>query len=45
MEELILKVSVNRLLTRIFGAKRDEFKGGWRKLCNEELLNLTLPQV
>jgi hypothetical protein len=28
---------VNRLLRRIFGPKRDEVTGGWRKLCNEEL--------
>jgi hypothetical protein len=25
---------------RIFGLKRDEVKGGWRKLHNEELHNL-----
>jgi hypothetical protein len=30
----------NRLLRRIFGPKRDEVKGGWRKLHNEELYNL-----
>jgi hypothetical protein len=29
----------NRVL-RIFGPKRDEVKGGWRKLQNEELHNL-----
>jgi hypothetical protein len=29
----------NRVL-RIFGAKRDEVTGGWRKLQNEELHNL-----
>jgi hypothetical protein len=27
----------NRLLRRIFGQKRDEVAGGWRKLHNEEL--------
>jgi hypothetical protein len=27
----------NRLLRRIFGPKRDEVRGGWRKLHNEEL--------
>jgi hypothetical protein len=26
-----------RMLRRIFGLKRDEFAGGWRKLHNEEL--------
>jgi hypothetical protein len=30
----------NRVLTRIFGTKRDEVTGMWRKLHNEELHNL-----
>jgi hypothetical protein len=30
----------NRVLRRIFGPKRDEETGGWRKLHNEELRNL-----
>jgi hypothetical protein len=30
----------NRVLRRIFGPKRDELTGGWRKLRNEELHNL-----
>jgi hypothetical protein len=30
----------NRVSRRIFGAKRDEVTGGWRKLHNEELHNL-----
>jgi hypothetical protein len=30
----------NRSLSRIFGPKRDEVTGGWRKLYNEELHNL-----
>jgi hypothetical protein len=30
----------NRVLRRIFGPKRDEVKGDWRKLHNEELHNL-----
>jgi hypothetical protein len=38
-------VSENRML-RIFGLKRDEVIGGWRKLHNEELHNLyCLPSV
>jgi hypothetical protein len=28
------------VLRRIFGSKRDEVTGGWRKLHNEELYNL-----
>jgi hypothetical protein len=28
------------VLRRIFGSKRDEIIGGWRKLLNEELHNL-----
>jgi hypothetical protein len=34
-----LRVFENRVL-RIFGPKRDEVTGGWRKLHNEELQNL-----
>jgi hypothetical protein len=30
----------NRVLRRIFGPKRAEVMGGWRKLHNEELRNL-----
>jgi hypothetical protein len=30
----------NRVLRRIFGPKRDEMTGEWRKLHNEELLDL-----
>jgi hypothetical protein len=30
----------NRVLRRIFGPKRDEVTGGWRKLHNEALHNL-----
>jgi hypothetical protein len=30
----------NRVLRRIFGSRRDEVTGGWRKLHNEELRDL-----
>jgi hypothetical protein len=30
----------NRVLRSLFGPKRDEVAGGWRKLHNEELHNL-----
>jgi hypothetical protein len=33
-------LSENRALRRIFGPKRNEVIGGWRKLNNEELHNL-----
>jgi hypothetical protein len=33
-------VSENRVLRRIFGPKREEVAGGWRRLHNEELHNL-----
>jgi hypothetical protein len=36
-EEHKLSVFKNRVLRRIFGSKRDELTGGWRKLHNEEL--------
>jgi hypothetical protein len=39
-EEHRLRAFENRVLRRIFGQKRDEVTGGWRKLHNEELHNL-----
>jgi hypothetical protein len=39
-EEHRLRVFKNRVLSRIFGPKRDEVTGGWRKLHNEELHSL-----
>jgi hypothetical protein len=36
-EENILRVFENRVLKRIFGPKKDEVTGEWRKLHNEEL--------
>jgi hypothetical protein len=36
-EEHRLRVFENRVLRRIFGPKRDEVTGEWRKLHNEEL--------
>jgi hypothetical protein len=35
-----VRVFENRVLRRIFGRKRDEVTGEWRKLHNEELHNL-----
>jgi hypothetical protein len=35
-----LRVFENRVLRRIFGPKRDEMMGEWRKLDNEELREL-----
>jgi hypothetical protein len=36
----------NRVLRRIFGPKRDEVTGEWRKLHNEELNGLySLPDI
>jgi hypothetical protein len=34
------RIFENRVLSRIFGRKRDEVTGGWRKLHNEELHSL-----
>jgi hypothetical protein len=39
-EEHRLRVFENRVFRRIFGPKRDEVTGGWRKLQNEELHGL-----
>jgi hypothetical protein len=38
--ERSLRVFKNRVLRRIFGSKRNEVKGEWRKLHNEELNDL-----
>jgi len=39
-EECRLRVFENRVLRRIFGPRRDEVTGEWRKLHNEELSDL-----
>jgi hypothetical protein len=45
-EEHGLSVFENRVLRRIFGPWRDEIKGEWRKLHNEELRYLySLPSI
>jgi hypothetical protein len=45
-EEHRLRLFENRMLRRIFGPKRDEVTGGWRKLHNEELHGLySLPSI
>jgi len=40
MEERRLRVFENRVLRVIFGTKKDEVTGEWRKLHNEELNDL-----
>ena len=45
-EERRLRVFENRVLRRVFGPKRDEVTGEWRKLHNEELSDLySLPDI
>jgi hypothetical protein len=39
-EECRLRVFENRVLRRIFGPKRDEVTGEWRRLHKEELYAL-----
>jgi hypothetical protein len=39
-EDVRLRVFENRMLRRVFGSKRDEIKGGLRKLHDEELNDL-----
>ena len=36
-----MRVFENRVLRRVFGPKRDEVRGKWRKLHNEELSDLS----
>jgi hypothetical protein len=46
MEEHGLRAFENKVLRRIFGPKRDDVIGGWRKLHNEELHNFySLPSL
>jgi hypothetical protein len=42
---LILKEKQTEVVRRIFGPKGDEVQGGWRKMYNEELHNLSFLQV
>jgi hypothetical protein len=45
-EERRLKLFENRVLRRVFGPKKDEVTGEWRKLHKEELNDLySLPNI
>ena len=45
-EERRLRVFENKVLRRVFGPKRDEVTGEWRKLHNEKLRNFySLPNI
>jgi hypothetical protein len=39
-----LRVFDNRLLRKILGPRRDELRGGWKKLHNKELRDLCSPR-
>lgn len=40
MEKRWLRVFENKVLSRLFGSKKDEVAGEWRGLRNEELYDL-----
>jgi hypothetical protein len=40
---MLQHIMANRMLRRIFGPKRDEVTGEWRKLHNEELHDYSCP--
>ena len=45
-EERRLRVFENRVLRRVFGPKREEVTGEWRKLHNDELIDLySIPNI
>jgi hypothetical protein len=44
-EEHMLRVLENMVLRRIFGSKRDEATGEWRRLHNEKLYHLYSPNI
>jgi hypothetical protein len=44
-EESWLRAFESRVLKRIFGYKRDEVTGEWRRLHNEELHDLYSPDI
>jgi hypothetical protein len=45
IKEHRLRVFGNSVLRRIFGPRRDEVAGGYRKLHNEELHNFYSPNI
>jgi len=44
-EEIRMRLFVNNVLRRIFGSKRDEVRGEWRKLHNERSLMICNPHA
>ena len=40
-----LRVFENRMIRRVFGPKRDEVTGEWRRLHSEELYDLYLSNI
>jgi hypothetical protein len=44
-EEQTLRVFDNRVIRGVFKLKREKITGQWRKLRNEELHNLSSPNI
>jgi hypothetical protein len=45
LEEHRLRLFENRVLRRIFGPKREEVAGSWRRLHNKKLHNIYTHQI
>jgi hypothetical protein len=45
IEQCRLRVFENRVLSKIFGPKKDKVTGEWRKLHDQKLIDLSSPKI